>query len=276
MLSFPFQVDEKVIISSTGALSLNRVPEKMILIGAGVIGVELVSTFLSVMAICTACRTLQCILWFPERSQSNIDKKEFSVAIRNWRLLVLAKYIIYSIFFVTFTILQFSIEHFANRCECKSTGILLLFKYFFVYLPLIYVAVKTFCQQGNIVYDNELETWENKCDSKDKTELQHKPDCSVLFSWIKYPSQNKWDIVKVTTHGVLLNIILKLEVLQSVESLILSSQVFCYLIVRVQFGLDSDQRLQLLSFWDILAALVLTWKSRKFIVCCKFIAFLLF
>ena len=57
MLLFPFQVDEKVIISSTGALSLNRVPEKMILIGAGVIGVELVSTFLSVMAICTACRT---------------------------------------------------------------------------------------------------------------------------------------------------------------------------------------------------------------------------
>ena len=51
------QVDEKVIISSTGALSLNRVPEKMILIGAGVIGVELVSTFLLVMAICTACRT---------------------------------------------------------------------------------------------------------------------------------------------------------------------------------------------------------------------------
>lgn len=39
---FP-QIDEKVIISSTGALSLNRVPEKMILIGAGVIGVELVS-----------------------------------------------------------------------------------------------------------------------------------------------------------------------------------------------------------------------------------------
>ena len=37
------QIDEKVIISSTGALSLNRVPEKMILIGAGVIGVELVS-----------------------------------------------------------------------------------------------------------------------------------------------------------------------------------------------------------------------------------------
>ena len=77
MLLFPFQVDEKVIISSTGALSLNRVPEKMILIGAGVIGVELVSTFLSVMAICTACRTSYCILWSPERSQLHIHKKEF-------------------------------------------------------------------------------------------------------------------------------------------------------------------------------------------------------
>ena len=101
MLSFRFQVDEKVIISSTGALSLNRVPEKMILIGAGVIGVELVSTFLLVIAICTACRTSYCVLWFPERSQPHIHKKEFSVAIRNWQLLVLAKYIIYIIFFTT-------------------------------------------------------------------------------------------------------------------------------------------------------------------------------
>ena len=42
LLSFISQIDEKIIISSTGALSLNRVPEKMILIGAGVIGVELV------------------------------------------------------------------------------------------------------------------------------------------------------------------------------------------------------------------------------------------
>lgn len=39
------EIDEKVIISSTGALSLNRVPEKMILIGAGVIGVELGSVW---------------------------------------------------------------------------------------------------------------------------------------------------------------------------------------------------------------------------------------
>ena len=38
-----FQVDEKTIVSSTGALSLEKVPEKLVLIGAGVIGVELVS-----------------------------------------------------------------------------------------------------------------------------------------------------------------------------------------------------------------------------------------
>lgn len=47
----------------------------MILIGAGVIGVELVSTFLLVMAICTACRTSYCVLWFPERSQPHISQK---------------------------------------------------------------------------------------------------------------------------------------------------------------------------------------------------------
>merc|ERR1711872_727650 len=38
-------VDEETIVSSTGALSLKEVPEKMILIGAGVIGVELGSVW---------------------------------------------------------------------------------------------------------------------------------------------------------------------------------------------------------------------------------------
>ena len=37
------QIDEQSVVSSTGALSLDKVPEKMIVIGAGVIGVELVS-----------------------------------------------------------------------------------------------------------------------------------------------------------------------------------------------------------------------------------------
>lgn len=40
---FSLQVDEKQIVSSTGALSLEKVPEKLVLIGAGVIGLELAS-----------------------------------------------------------------------------------------------------------------------------------------------------------------------------------------------------------------------------------------
>ena len=43
---FPgIEVDEKKIVSSTGALSLKEVPEKMVVIGAGVIGVELGSVW---------------------------------------------------------------------------------------------------------------------------------------------------------------------------------------------------------------------------------------
>ena len=43
---FPgIEVDEKTIVSSTGALSLERVPERMVLIGAGVIGLELGSVW---------------------------------------------------------------------------------------------------------------------------------------------------------------------------------------------------------------------------------------
>ena len=36
--------DEKSVISSTGALSLKEVPKKMVVIGGGVIGLELVNT----------------------------------------------------------------------------------------------------------------------------------------------------------------------------------------------------------------------------------------
>lgn len=40
---FPgIDIDEEQIVSSTGALSLKAVPQKMIVIGAGVIGLELV------------------------------------------------------------------------------------------------------------------------------------------------------------------------------------------------------------------------------------------
>ncbi len=45
-ISLPFlPIDEKRIVSSTGALSLEQVPKKMLVVGAGVIGVELGSVY---------------------------------------------------------------------------------------------------------------------------------------------------------------------------------------------------------------------------------------
>lgn len=45
-ISLPFlPIDEKQIVSSTGALSLDEVPKKLVVIGAGVIGVELGSVY---------------------------------------------------------------------------------------------------------------------------------------------------------------------------------------------------------------------------------------
>lgn len=39
------EIDEKVVVSSTGALELGKVPKKMVVIGAGVIGLELGSVY---------------------------------------------------------------------------------------------------------------------------------------------------------------------------------------------------------------------------------------
>lgn len=45
-IELPFlKFDEKMILSSTGALSLNSIPKKLLVIGAGVIGVELASVY---------------------------------------------------------------------------------------------------------------------------------------------------------------------------------------------------------------------------------------
>ncbi|XP_065901267.1 dihydrolipoyl dehydrogenase, mitochondrial-like isoform X2 [Dysidea avara] len=56
---FPgIEIDEEQIISSTGALSLKRVPDHMILIGAGVIGVELGSVWKRLGAKVTAVEFL--------------------------------------------------------------------------------------------------------------------------------------------------------------------------------------------------------------------------
>merc|ERR1712241_1415482 len=59
---FPgIEIDEETIVSSTGALSLKKVPEKMIVIGAGVIGVELGSVWSRLGAQVTCIEFLQNI-----------------------------------------------------------------------------------------------------------------------------------------------------------------------------------------------------------------------
>uniref|UniRef100_A0A452UUU7 Dihydrolipoyl dehydrogenase, mitochondrial n=1 Tax=Ursus maritimus TaxID=29073 RepID=A0A452UUU7_URSMA len=52
------KIDEDTIVSSTGALSLKKVPEKMVVIGAGVIGVELGSVWQRLGADVTAVEFL--------------------------------------------------------------------------------------------------------------------------------------------------------------------------------------------------------------------------
>ncbi|MCH7643760.1 MAG: dihydrolipoyl dehydrogenase [Myxococcales bacterium] len=56
------EVDEKRIVSSTGALSFENVPEKLIVIGAGVIGLELGSVWSRLGAEVTFVETLDHIL----------------------------------------------------------------------------------------------------------------------------------------------------------------------------------------------------------------------
>lgn len=40
-----FKIDEQVFVSSTGVLGLKRIPKTMIVIGAGVIGLEMASVY---------------------------------------------------------------------------------------------------------------------------------------------------------------------------------------------------------------------------------------
>jgi len=59
---FPgIEIDEEQIVSSTGALSLKAVPEKMIIIGAGVIGLELGSVWTRLGAKVTAVEFMNLI-----------------------------------------------------------------------------------------------------------------------------------------------------------------------------------------------------------------------
>src|SRR5262245_11482571 len=56
------EIDEKRIVSSTGALTLEKVPEKMLVIGAGVIGLELGSVWRRLGAEVTVVEFLDRIL----------------------------------------------------------------------------------------------------------------------------------------------------------------------------------------------------------------------
>ncbi|MDE2363073.1 MAG: dihydrolipoyl dehydrogenase [Hyphomicrobiales bacterium] len=58
----PIAVDEKVVISSTGALDLGSVPEKLVVVGAGVIGLELGSVWRRLGAEVTVIEYLDRIL----------------------------------------------------------------------------------------------------------------------------------------------------------------------------------------------------------------------
>ena len=56
------EIDEKRIVSSTGALTLDKVPEKLLVIGAGVIGLELGSVWRRLGAEVTVVEFLDRIL----------------------------------------------------------------------------------------------------------------------------------------------------------------------------------------------------------------------
>ena len=54
-------VDEKIVVTSTGALALNKIPKKMVVIGAGVIGLELGSVYARLGAEVTVVEFLDAI-----------------------------------------------------------------------------------------------------------------------------------------------------------------------------------------------------------------------
>ncbi len=55
------EIDEKVVVTSTGALSLGKIPKKMVVIGAGVIGLELGSVYQRLGAEVTVIEFLDVI-----------------------------------------------------------------------------------------------------------------------------------------------------------------------------------------------------------------------
>lgn len=68
-------INEKNVVSSTGALSLPQVPKKLVLIGAGVIGVELVRYIWFAMSSRKHCLKLQGSVW--QRLGADVVAVEF-------------------------------------------------------------------------------------------------------------------------------------------------------------------------------------------------------
>jgi dihydrolipoamide dehydrogenase len=79
----PIEVDERLILSSTGALELTRVPENLVIVGAGVIGLELGSVWRRLGAKVTVIEFLDRILpgfdlEVAQRFQKILEKQGFS------------------------------------------------------------------------------------------------------------------------------------------------------------------------------------------------------
>lgn len=73
----PLKIDEKVVVSSTGALSLKEVPKKMVVIGAGVIGMELGSVYQGLGADVTVVEFQSQIMPFADGEVSKHMLKYF-------------------------------------------------------------------------------------------------------------------------------------------------------------------------------------------------------
>jgi len=76
----PIAIDEKVMLSSTGALELTEVPEQLVIVGAGVIGLELGSVWRRLGAKVTVIEFLERILpgfdlEIAQRSQKILEKQ---------------------------------------------------------------------------------------------------------------------------------------------------------------------------------------------------------
>lgn len=74
----PLKIDEKIVVSSTGALSLKEVPKKMIVIGAGVIGLELGSVYQGLGADVTVVEFMDRIMPFADGEVSSYMQKLFA------------------------------------------------------------------------------------------------------------------------------------------------------------------------------------------------------